>query len=55
MLNRYEYCIDRTSPESLSKTALEALACGLKVIRWDCRVVSGLLGEHRPERVHGMV
>ena len=55
MLNRYEYCIDRTSPGSLSKTVLEALACGLKAIRWDGRVVSGLPKEHRPERVSGMV
>ena len=51
VLNRYEYYIDRMSPKSLSKTALEALACGLKVIRWDGRVVSGLPLEHRPERV----
>ena len=55
LLNKYEYYIDRTSPESLSKTALEALACGLKVIRWDGRVVFGLPLEHRPERVVGMV
>ena len=51
MLNRCEYCIDRTSPESLSKTVLEALACGLKVLRWDCSVVSGLPEYYRPERV----
>ena len=51
VLNRYEYYIDRMSPKSLSKTALEVLACGLKVIRWDGRVVSGLPLEHRPERV----
>ena len=49
------YYIDRTSPESLSKTALEALACGLKVIRWDGRVVSGLPEDHRPERVAEVV
>ncbi|RLG92000.1 hypothetical protein DRO37_09580 [Candidatus Bathyarchaeota archaeon] len=55
ILNRYEYYIDRTSPKSLSKTALEALACGLKVIRWDGRVVSGLPRDHRPERVAEMI
>jgi glycosyltransferase involved in cell wall biosynthesis len=50
-LNRYEYYIDRTQIPSLSKTALEALACGLKVVRWDGEVVEGLPEEHKPENV----
>jgi len=50
-LNSFEYYIDRNYVPSLSKTALEALACGLKVIRWDERTVEGLPEEHRPEKV----
>jgi len=51
ILNKYEYYIDQTQIPSLSKTALEALACGLKVVRWDGEIVEGLPEEHRPENV----
>ncbi len=50
-LNKFEYFIDHCWVKALSKTALEALACGLKVIRWDGRVVSNLPKEHEPEEV----
>lgn len=50
-LNKFEYFIDRKKILSLSKTALEALACGLKVIRWDDKVVDSLPEEHRQENV----
>lgn len=50
-LNEYEYYIDRTEIPSLSKIALEALACGLKVIRWDGELVKKLPTEHEPENV----
>lgn len=50
-LKRYEYYIDQTEIPSLSKTALEALACGLKVIRWDGEIVENLPEEHTPENV----
>ena len=51
LLNRYEYFADRYSIPSLSKTALEALACGLKVVRWDGRIIEGLPREHEPDNV----
>lgn len=50
-LNKFNYFIDRWWINSLSKTALEALACGLKVIRWDGKVIQGLPQEHKPEYV----
>jgi len=50
-LNKYEYYIDQTQIPSLSKTALEALACGLKVVRWDGAVLQGLPEEHKPNNV----
>ncbi len=50
-LNRFEYFVDRWWIKSLSKTALEALACGLKVIRWDGKIVKDLPIEHKPEYV----
>jgi len=34
ILNNYEYFFDRFNIPSLSKTALEALACGCKVVSW---------------------
>lgn len=34
LLNSFEYFADRFTIRSLSKTALEALACGCKVISW---------------------
>lgn len=57
VLCKHEYYIDvkrnvegRLMP-SLSKTGLEALACGLKVIKWNGEVIKGLPIEHRPESV----
>jgi hypothetical protein len=47
-LNTFEYYIDRNWIHSLSKTALEALACGLKVVKWDNRVIEKLPEEHNP-------
>jgi len=56
-LCQYEYCIDvkrvtggKIGP-ALSKTGLEALACGLKVIRWDGEVIEELPEEHNPVNV----
>lgn len=51
LLGSYEYYIDKTEIPSLSKTALEALACGTKVIRWDGQIVHQLPEEHKPENV----
>lgn len=51
ILSAHEYFIDRYAIPSLSKTALEALACECKVLRWDGRVVLGLPREHEPRRV----
>jgi hypothetical protein len=58
VLSSYEYYIDvKTLPKweylgpGLSKTGLEALACGCKVIRWDGKIVEGLPAEHHPENV----
>ncbi len=48
LLNLFEYFIDRHFIKSLSKTALEALACGLKVIRWDERIIKKLPKIHEP-------
>ena len=61
LLAGYEYFIDvrrsvRVSSEIIdmvSKNALEALACGCKVVRWDGKVVSGLPEQNRPEHVVG--
>ncbi|MEM4691288.1 MAG: glycosyltransferase [Desulfurococcaceae archaeon] len=51
LLSSYEFFIDRTEIPSLSKTALEALACGTKVIRWDGEIIDHLPEEHKPENV----
>ncbi len=51
LLNLFEYLIDRNYIPSLSKTALEALACGLKVIRWDGKLVIKLPRIYHPETV----
>jgi len=51
VLANFEYFIDRHAIHSLSKTALEALALGLKVVRWDGKIVEGLPECHRPENV----
>lgn len=50
-LNKFEYYIDRNYISSLSKTALEALACGLKVVRWDGKIVKSMPSDHKPETV----
>ena len=50
-LNQYSYLIDRDYIKSLSKTALEALACGLKVVAWNGKLIGGLPKEHKPEIV----
>ncbi len=59
LLNKYEYYIDIKRNaikhvkllEAMSKTGLEALACGCKVVRWDGEIVEGLPDQHRPENV----
>jgi len=50
-LNKFEYYIDRNYIKSLSKTALEALVCNCKVIRWDEKIVHDLPEENKPENV----
>jgi len=56
-----EYFIDFRRPpgfespvRSLGKAALEALACGCKVIDWSGTVLEGLPRENRPEEVAGL-
>ena len=58
VLCQYRYYIDVKRNASgelltvpLSKTALEALACGLKVITWKGEIVESLPEEHLPEKV----
>jgi hypothetical protein len=50
-LSSFEILIDRQSIPSLSKTALEVLAVGLKAVRWDGKIISGLPAEHDAENV----
>ena len=57
-LRRFEYYIDvKRDPDGdlwkipLSKTALEALACGLKVINWEGKEIDSLPIENFPENV----
>jgi len=50
-LSQFEYFIDRKAIPSLSKTALEALAMGIKVVRWDGKVISELDDRHKPDHV----
>jgi len=47
-LGSFGIFIDQHSIHSLSKTALEALAVGLKVVRWDGKIIEGLPREHEP-------
>jgi len=52
----FEYYVDvkrvgQETASAMSKTGLEALACGLKVIRWDGSVIIGLPLENRPENI----
>ena len=51
IFNQYEYYVDRTEIPSLSKTALEALACGCKVVTWEGKILRELPSENRPENV----
>ncbi len=61
-LRRFEYYIDvKRDPDGdlftipLSKTALEALACGLKVINWEGKEIDGLPIENNPKNVVKMI
>jgi hypothetical protein len=47
--------IDGILLENLSKTGLESLACGLRVLNHELRYVGGLPEEHKPEVVAGKV
>jgi len=51
LMERYEYLIDRGVIKSLSTTAYEALALGLKVIAYDDEVLTELPSEHLPWNV----
>jgi len=56
LLSQYEYYIDVKRKdgqviEAISKTGLEALACGRKVIGWEKQIVTELPQENRPENV----
>jgi len=53
-LSQYEFYIDVKRwkgkvTEAISKTGLEALACGGKIIRWDGQIVTELSPEHKAE------
>jgi len=50
-LERFEYYIDRDAIKSLSKTALEALALGLKVVDWEGNILQDLPEAHLPKNV----
>lgn len=50
-LSQFEYYIDRQKIPSLSKTALEFLAMGKKVINWQNEIIEGLPSEHHPENI----
>jgi glycosyltransferase involved in cell wall biosynthesis len=50
LYNRYEYFIDRIILKDLSKMALEALACGVKVIK-DEHILTDLPKSHDPYNV----
>jgi glycosyltransferase involved in cell wall biosynthesis len=56
--SQFEYFLDLRRPtgfqapvQSVGRAALEALACGCKVIDWSGRVLHELPGENRPESV----
>lgn len=57
LLSKFAYYIDMRKPpghpvaRSVGKAALEALACGTRVISWTGNVLSGLPPEHDPRRV----
>jgi len=50
-LGGFEFYIDRYMIHSLSKTALESLALGLKVVRFDGTILEGLPAYHTPNNV----
>lgn len=56
-LEKFEYFIDRANIKSLSKTALEALALGVKVVDWKNRLCYGsywhkmIYIRHNPEQI----
>ncbi|HEV2225660.1 MAG TPA: glycosyltransferase [Nitrososphaerales archaeon] len=56
-LSRFSYFIDLRRPpghqeaRSVGKAALEALACGCRVIVWSGKTLEGLPDENRPENV----
>jgi len=50
-LSSFEYYIDRIKIDSLSKTALECLAMGLKVVDWKDDLIEELSLEHDPYNV----
>lgn len=53
-LNRFEFYVDQIAIPSLSKTALEALACGLRVIDWRREEAPrSILSGHDPDEIGG--
>lgn len=50
-LNQFEFFIDQNTFPALSKMALEALACGLKVINWKGEIIKGLPEKHKVKNV----
>jgi hypothetical protein len=50
-LARYDTLIDRHNVVSLSRTAMEFLAMGGQVVRWDGKIIEGLPPEHEPMTV----
>ena len=50
-LSQFEYFIDRKEIKSLSKTALEALCLGMKIVSCDEKIVSELNPIHAPLNV----
>ena len=57
LLSQYSYFIDMRRPpdhavaHSVGKAALEALACGLRVVNWEGKVIEGLPAENEPLKV----
>lgn len=57
LLSKYSYYIDMRKPpgypeaRSVGKAALEALACGCRVVDWTGRVIEGLPEENDPRKV----
>ena len=56
-LSRFAYYIDMRRPpahleaRSVGKAALEALACGLRVVNWEGKLIEGLPAENEPLNV----